>query len=331
MGEFDRSEWTPSEGDLRAELCNAREIDWPAEASKEANRRQQWMITAPDEYGEYMQGLLKDGRNFPQIPLCYMDAPADWMGKSLEAILNQVQSSPEEYQGYITGMVNRYLTACFKRLGGKWPSDIWDGSGNPYFTRICYDFCCPEWVGDDDLLRKIIVLQKLQAMISERVGQDDPAEQAGEPAAGELQARKFIGWMGTAEQLDRLTAELQKERFIASAEAFEGQFDKARRVVEEPCEWRDEITLLAYLFEILKENGLVKKKSASDRLIGSRFFNGDYSADGNPETFSNLRQARSNYKDNNTTLSGGLNTGKKGVPDKGPMIHEIVSRITDRG
>ncbi|ABL66080.1 hypothetical protein [Chlorobium phaeobacteroides] len=171
MGEFDRPEWVPSEEELRAELCNAREIDWPAEASKEANRREQWMITAPDEYSEYMQGLSKDARNFPEIPLRYMDAPADWMGKSLEAILNQIQSSPEEYQGYITGMVNRYLTACFKRLGGKWPSDIWDGSGNPYFTRICYDFCCPEWVGDDDLLRKIIVLQKLQAMISERVGQ----------------------------------------------------------------------------------------------------------------------------------------------------------------
>lgn len=205
---MDRPEWVPSEEELKAELCNAREIDWPAEAAKEANRREKWMINVTDEYGEYMQGLSKDGRNFPEIPLRYMDAPADWMGKSLEAILNQIQSSPEEYQGYITGMLNRYLTACFKRLGGKWPSDIWDGSGNPYSTRICYDFCCPEWVGDDDLLRKIIVLQKLQAMISERVGQDDSAEQAGEPAADRG------GVLGITVQTNDLSAESRCLQFI---------------------------------------------------------------------------------------------------------------------
>lgn len=253
MGRWDRPEWVPSEEELRAELCNAREIDWPAEASKEANRRQQWMITAPDEYGEYMQGLLKDGRNFPEIPLCYMDAPADWMGKSLEAILNQIQSSPEEYQGYITGMVNRYLTACFKRLGGKWPSDIWDGSGNPYSTRICYDFCCPEWVGDDDLLRKIIVLQKLQAMISERVGQDDPAEQAGEPAADRREVMP-IEWRGDAGELTGLAGQLQEQGHIKSSQWFVERFGSARP--PEVDGWEGAANLIVYLLEGLQ----VRKK-----------------------------------------------------------------------
>lgn len=177
---------------------------------------------------------------------------------------------------------------------------------------------------DVEVLQNAISLEIESARRRFEVEQDTETE---EPTTGQ----EFIGWCGTPEQLAQLAVELQKEKVIASAEAFEGQFNKARRVVEEPCEWRDDITLLAYLFEILKENGLVKKKSTSDRLIGSRFFNGDFSADGNPETFRNLRQARNNYKDNNTTLSGGLNTGKKGVPDKGPMIYKIVSRITDSG
>lgn len=194
MGEFDRPEWVLSEEELKAELCNAREVDWLAEASKEANLREQWMITATDEYDEYMQGLLKDGRNFPEIPLRYMDASADWMGKTLEVILHQIQSSPKEYQGYIMGMVNRYLTACEKRLGGKWPASKWDGSGNPFFTVNCYTFCCPEWVGDDDLLKKIIVLQKLQELIEGRLrlcASVDQAEAAGNDLVGEAVKREM--------------------------------------------------------------------------------------------------------------------------------------------
>jgi len=186
MGEFDRPEWIPSEEELRAELCNAREIDWPAEASKYINYRDEWLLNTSCDYDEYMRGLSRDGRNFPEIPLRYMGSPADWRDRPLDFILNQIWSSPEEYQGYIMEMVNRYLTACFKRLDGKWPSDIWDGSGNPFFTRNCYTFCCPEWVGDDDLLRKIIVLQKLQSMLSRDDSvSSEPAEQTGEPEASD--------------------------------------------------------------------------------------------------------------------------------------------------
>jgi hypothetical protein len=189
MCKLDRPEWFPSETELIDELCNAREIDWPVEASKHFDYRDEWLITTFCDYDAYMKGLLKDGRNYPETPLRYMESPAYWRDKSLEFILNQIWSSPEEYQGYIMGIVNRYLTACLKRLDGKWPSDRWDGSGKPYFTRNCYTFCCPEWVGDDDLLKKIIVLQKLQSMISERVGQDTTIksneEQPGEPAAGD--------------------------------------------------------------------------------------------------------------------------------------------------
>lgn len=305
MGRWDRPEWVPSEEELRAELCNAREIDWPAEASKEANRRQQWMITAPDEYGEYMQGLLKDGRNFPEIPLCYMDAPADWMGKSLEAILNQIQSSPEEYQGYITGMVSRYLTACFKRLGGKWPSDIWDGSGNPYSTRICYDFCCPEWVGDDDLLRKIIVLQKLQAMISEQMTADAPkADQAGKPAEGDGTAdRQFIGWRGTPEQLEQLADELQKERFIADAETFKGQFKDAWSVVEGPCRWLKTDRSLIHLLEMLLGRE-VKAIPGETNIVNAALKH--FRREDGKEYGGSLKQNRSNAKDSRNNR--GFNT-----------------------
>jgi len=262
MGEFDRPEWTPSEGELRAELCNAREIDWPAEASKHFNDRHKSAITTLDEYDEYMEGLLKDGRNFPEIPLRYMESPADWINRPLEFILNQIQGSPEEYQGYITGMVNRYLTACFKRLGGEWPSDIWDGSGNPFFTVNCYTFCCPEWVGDDDLLRKIIVLQKLQTLISERVRQDDPAksneEQAGEPAAvdgaADQQEAKPIKWRGEQEQLRQLADQLQEQGHVESSQWFVERFDS-----DSPPDvdgWSGAANHIVYLLERLQDRKL---------------------------------------------------------------------------
>ncbi|TNJ37402.1 hypothetical protein [Prosthecochloris vibrioformis] len=182
---------------------------------------------------------------------------------------------------------------------------------------------------DEDLVKKIIAVERIKQLISERAGQDTPAksdeEQAGEPVAG----RELIGWRGTPEQLKRLAEELQQEKFIANAEAFAGQFDKAGRAEGGHCEWRGSITQLVYLFDVLKDVGLVRKNSTPDRLVESSFSGGDYSADGRPKTFENLRQARKNYKANNTTLSGELNTDEDGIPDKGGIIHQIVQRIAN--
>jgi len=254
MGEFDRPEWVPSEEELRAELCNAREIDWPAEASKYINYRDEWLLNTSCDYDEYMRGLSRDGRNFPEIPLRYMGSPADWRDRPLDFILNQIWSSPEEYQGYIMEMVNRYLTACFKRLDGKWPSDIWDGSGNPFFTRNCYTFCCPEWVGDDDLLRKIIVLQKLQSMLSRDDSvSSEPAEQTGEPEADRRKVMP-IKWRGDERELTELADQLQEQGYINSSQWFVERFGSARP--PEVDGWEGAANLIVYLLEELQ----VRKK-----------------------------------------------------------------------
>ncbi|NTU50332.1 MAG: hypothetical protein HGA87_05545 [Desulfobulbaceae bacterium] len=260
MGEFDRPEWVLSEEELRDELRNAREIDWPAEALKHLNYRHKWMITTPDEYDEYMQGLLKDGRNFPKIPLRYMDAPPDWRDKPFDVILDQIQSSPEEYQGYIMNMVNRYLTACEKRLGGKWPASKWDGSGNPWTTVNCYTFCCPEWVQDSDLLKKIIVLQKLQELIEGRMRQSESVGQIEEPMA-DWDEIEPVKWRGEQVKLEEFADQLQEQGYITSSKWFVDRFGSA--CPPEVNEWEGAANLLVYLLERLQARKMFTHVSQS--------------------------------------------------------------------
>jgi hypothetical protein len=86
-------------------------------------------------------------------------------------------------------------------------------------------------------------------------GDKPEPEQAAEPAAGDGAAdRQFIGWRGTPEQLEELAGELQKETFVASAEAFAGQFKDAGGAVDGPCRWLESNGLLVFLFDKLRSD-----------------------------------------------------------------------------
>lgn len=206
--------------------------------------------------------------------------------------------------------------------------DIVEGNGE------LYSFCLDRLpLSEPELISKVIILQEIESRLHNVLqnGGKNGEMRKDEDLTQKQQEYALIIWRGTPRQLTILADELQKEKFVASAEAFAGQFDKSERAAAKPCAWQTDITLLAYLFEVLKEHDLIFKKRTTDNLVESHFFDGEYSADGKPDTFRNLRQARNSYQSNNKTLSGRLNTGKNGVPDKGPMVFKIVSRIADGG
>jgi hypothetical protein len=170
---------------------------------------------------------------------------------------------------------------------------------------------------DEDLVKKIIAVERINQLISERVRQDAPTksseEQAGEPPAGDGAAEhQFIGWRGTPEQLEQLAAELQQEKFVASAETFAAQF-RDTGAAEEPCRWLKTDRSLVHLLEKLL--GREVKAIPGETNIVNAAIKHFRRKDGK-EYGGSLKQNRSNAKDS---------TNKRGFDTINTIISEVFS------
>jgi len=103
---------------------------------------------------------------------------------------------------------------------------------------------------DVEVLQNAISLEIESARRRFEVEQDTETE---EPTTGQ----EFIGWRGTPEQLEQLADELQKEKFVASAEAFAGQFKDAGGAVDGPCRWLKTDRSLVHLLEKLLNKRMI--------------------------------------------------------------------------
>lgn len=103
---------------------------------------------------------------------------------------------------------------------------------------------------------------------------------------------EFIGWCGTTEQLERLADELQKEKFVASAEAFKCQFKNAGSAVEGSCKWLRTDRSLLHLLEKLLSKRVIPREANIVKEAIAHFCN----KDGNRYADS-LSQNRSNARD----------------------------------
>lgn len=124
-------------------------------------------------------------------------------------------------------------------------------------------------------------------------------EQAGKPAAG----RELIGWRGTPEQLEQLADELQKEKFVASAEAFAGQFKDKEDTAGEPCQWLKTDRSLIHLLEKLLARE-VKAIPGETNIVNAALKH--FRRKDGKEYSDSLNQNRSNAKD--STNNRGFDT-----------------------
>ncbi|RXK89052.1 hypothetical protein EST62_00480 [Chlorobaculum sp. 24CR] len=117
------------------------------------------------------------------------------------------------------------------------------------------------------------------------------ALQAKEQAADGAPDRQFIGWSGTPGQLERLADELQKEKFVASTEAFTVQFMDTGATVEEPCKWLNTDRSLGYLIDRLIHKEAIPKETNTTKTAIKHFLRKDGS-----KISDSLDQNRSNQK-----------------------------------
>ena len=109
LSRAEMSQYKPTDWDLIDELCNARESNW--ENAYIGHNR--WNQGESSDYGTYLKGVAI---NFPAIPLLNMLTPTEWREKPLTFIINQIQTSPEEYSNTIKNIIDRYKTAARKKL-----------------------------------------------------------------------------------------------------------------------------------------------------------------------------------------------------------------------
>ncbi len=228
------SQYNPTEQELIAELCKARECDW----ENAYTRQHQWNQGESSDYGTYLKGVAI---NFPAPPLLHMLTPTEWREKPLTFIINQIQTSPEEYRNTIKNIIDRYKTAARKKLidiaHRQWlacstnspentsrekkfkkysDAPILDNSdipapnikynaprkngepGEPYNHGIVYDFL-DNLLEEAELVKKIITLQELQKHL------DKASQQQPQHAPKQKQTTST-----TPELIDQPTADICK-------------------------------------------------------------------------------------------------------------------------
>ena len=161
------SQYKPSDWELIDELCNARESNWEL-AYVLHNRWNHGESSVYSEYSTYLKGVAI---NFPAIPLLHMLTPTEWREKPITFILNQIQTSPQEYRNTIKNILDRYRIAARKML-----------------TDIAYN----EWIESPKDSQQDITLQKRYEKLRDSLNLDnsdipppkikyDAPEKNGEP------------------------------------------------------------------------------------------------------------------------------------------------------